>query len=187
MARATPSRRTTPGIMSDLERRLTSVEAKVPRPEAVRSTYDAMPKGLARKDDGTPAYQELTGNGGPYGNLAATDFAISNVVVDATRTYRVFLRSQIAPTGSTSPASGLHLALLVDAVDTNRLVRHRFEGAGGNFEEIINGSCLWFPTSGTKDLTVIVGVAFGAGTPVFTMQAAATATRQFWVEDIGPR
>lgn len=39
MARATPTRQTTPGIMSDLERRVTALESKVPRPEAAQSSY----------------------------------------------------------------------------------------------------------------------------------------------------
>lgn len=179
--------RTMTGQQQDLQRRVASLEAKAIRPEAAQSTYDRLPKGIARKADGTPAVQVLTGNGGPYGNLATTDFVLTDVVVDASRLYRVHIHSQVAPTGSTSPASGLHLALFVDGVDTERLMRKRFEGAGGNFEETCESSVLWQPTSGNKDLTTVVGLAFGAGTPVFTFQASATATREFWVEDVGPR
>jgi hypothetical protein len=122
--------------------------------------------------------QILTSSGSGITASGATDFALDNMVVDSTRLYRAHLKTPWSTTSGGRWLVNLH----VDGTLTDRIGDiNELEG----YDELHEWSTLWTPTSGTKDLTIeVVEVS---GTSTLTFVATATATRQFWVEDIGPR
>lgn len=123
---------------------------------------------------GVVAYQELTTDeSSPHSASAVTDMVLSDVVVSADRVYRVHLQAQWAIVGS----GVWTMDFRVDGVVTNRFATSPTRFIGSSF--------LWFPTTGTKELDVFATEASGTATSQLT--AVASATRQFWVEDIGPR
>ena len=125
------------------------------------------------------ARQTLTGNSSTFTTDATSDFALSGVVVRAERLYKVSLRTQVNLTALGTWNANLH----VDGTLTDRMIAFDQTAAGRTF---FAGGLLWEPTSGTKSLDIRVDEI--AGTADLTFEAAGgTASRQFWVEDIGPR
>jgi len=141
----------------------------------VHST-NALPWGVV----GTPQVQ--TGNSAGFtADDTTADFQLTGIAVSDTRRYVVCLTSdyQITP----NPGRWL-VNLHVGGTLTNRLWDIDHE-AGASNNGWVNARRLWLPSTGTFTLDVGVDEITDGSTLTFT--AAATATRDFWVEDIGPR
>lgn len=134
---------------------------------------DALPWGIV-------AAQTLATNNGPHTTAATTDLTLADVVVDASRLYVVHCQCQI----SFDVAGGdWTFNFHVDGTLTLQLGRVE-EGATG-FQHDNHMAKLWRPSSGTYDLDV--RLVENAGGASVTLNGSATVTRDFWVEDIGPR
>lgn len=128
---------------------------------------------------GIVARQVLTTGSATYSADATTDFVLSNVDVDSTRTYSIHLSS---PGGITATGRWI-LELWVDGVLTSRVYDLDFgTGAHGY---VLDYSTLWEPTTGSKDLEIRANEISGSASIDFP--GDATFPREFWVEDIGPR
>lgn len=129
---------------------------------------------------GSMVRQILTSGSAVYSASGATDFTISNVVVRAERLYRVHFHSafQVLVGGTTRYT----VQLFVDGVDTDRLAD---VSTATSLDSQFDSAILWLPTSGTK--VIEARVVKVAGTGSISFPATATATRQFYVEDAGPR
>jgi len=120
-------------------------------------------------------YQELTANSAAYNATTATDFQLASVVFTANRLYRVTLKSAwVVSAAATYTIEFWAAGAVVDAF-----------GVTDNLRDTLCTSLLYRPTAGTKTLEVRVTQVVAGGSVTFV--AAATQTRQFWVEDIGPR
>lgn len=105
------------------------------------------------------------------------DFTVANARVHSSRVYRVHLHGELMVGGLTGEWG---FNLMANGVNAGRLGS---AGAllGSNIP--VDFSCLWLPASGTYTLTVQAEELSGLA----TVQFAAGASRQFWVEDIGKR
>jgi hypothetical protein len=109
-----------------------------------------------------------------------TDFVLTPVTVDVARAYEVHCHGRL----DFSAVSEWQTNLTVDGATTHRLSQNNI--TGGDSQQMVSGSpVLWLPASGTYTLRVSVTRVSGAGTVTFL--ATATAPRQFYVKDIGPR
>ena len=133
---------------------------------------------------GVVAYQELTGTSSAFSSAAdpgtTTDFALSSVVVDATRLYKVYLHTQFILVNTAD-------WLVNFVVGGTRVGRFHAYNTATALPAMINGVLLWLPSSGTVNLDVRVVDNSGAGGTIQFQAASGTNNRQFWVEDIGPR
>jgi hypothetical protein len=137
---------------------------------------NALPWGVV----GTPQIL-TTGSATFTADDTTADFQLTGIVVSSTRRYVVCLQSDYQILSV--PGRWL-INFHVDGTLTDRIweIDH---ATGGSNNGWVNGRKLWLPSSGTFTLDVGIDEVSGASSLAFA--AAATATRQFWVEDVGPR
>lgn len=114
-----------------------------------------------------------------YTSTTTTDMVLSNFDADSTRSYRIGLSASTYINGSGSWYSFLR-------IDGTRVARLGISnGSSGITETAHAGTYTWEPATGQYDLDI---EAFEvSGTAQFVYAADATYTRQFWIEDVGPR
>lgn len=129
---------------------------------------------------GVIAYQKQTAASSGYTADGTSDFALANVDVDATRLYSVHLST---PYNLTNLARWL-LQVYADGVNVDR-IGDVSNLVASSLDGFIEGSFLWEPDTGQVDLDVRLDEI--SGTATLSFPALTTATRIFWVEDVGPR
>lgn len=132
----------------------------------------------ARGIVGTPYSSTSDDTARTTSGLAAST-AIADVPTDSTRVYKIHFHS-----GWGMIAAGRWLVeVRADGVTVGRV------GDTGDWAAASNGTfhaaLLWYPDTGTPDLTVYQTEVSGSAT--FTLIGASSTPRQLWVEDIGPR
>jgi len=147
--------------LREMERRLAELEAK-PRTGVI-----------ARQ---TP----IATNSASWTISSTTDHAIAGVGADAALRYIVRLHTPWVVTGNVRWIVNFHVeGTLVDRLDDLDCF------TTGTRNGVINAALDWSPASGIYDVDVRVQEAVDGGSVLFP--AAATATRQFWIEAAGPR
>jgi hypothetical protein len=134
---------------------------------------------------GVVAQQVLTSNSASYSADATTDFALANVDVDSTRTYRINFNSIW---GIGSPPGRWILELWIDGTLSARVgdVESAGDGGAGYVDAgTIDFSQLWMPTTGSRDLELRINEISGSSS--FSFPGDATFPRMLWVEDVGAR
>lgn len=127
---------------------------------------------------GVVDYQILTTSNGPHSGTTTTDMALTGVPVDVARAYKVHVHTEWAVTGGVV----WDVEFLVGGVLTNTVATINTAGA---ISDTISASFLWLPATGTPNLAIRATELSGTATLEF--RGSATGTRDFWVEDIGPR
>lgn len=171
-ARADHQHQFTSAVAAALTKTATAAEGVATthaRSDHVHSTA-ALPWGIV-------AYQEIPTDGTAFSVSSTTDFALSNVVVDATRLYAVCVESPY----TMSAAGRWDLNFHVGGTQADRiwLATH-----AANETQWCYGRILWKPASGTVNVDLRLVEASGAATFQFL---AGGFNRRFWIEDIGPR
>jgi hypothetical protein len=164
------------GAPDALERRTSNAEGT--SGSFARADHDHATSALAW---GIMARQTLTTSNGPHSTDATTDFALSSVAVLSTRLYKVVLDTEYAMVG-TEPAEW-SINFHVGGTLTEKLAAIREVAADAR--HTLHIEYLWEPSAAT--VNVDVRVTELSGTTTLAFFGAATNTRQFWIEDIGPR
>lgn len=114
-----------------------------------------------------------------YSVSGNTDMVLTDVPVRADRTYKVVINTQVQVTAAAVWA-------LECRVDGTQIGRFALVNEAFFFGESGNGAVLYKP-SVDDVVTIRAYAAEVTGTASFSLPAAATVPRQFWIEDIGPR
>lgn len=138
------------------------------------------PFGVAWGVVGTPF--ESTSNDTPRTSSATSDMVMTGVPVRSDRLYKVFLHTRWS---ITVDAGHWELNFRVGGVEVDRLANVKTPGTATGEDGTATGAILWKPSTGTVNLDVRCTEVSGAST--LTLVGASTVSRQFWVEDIGPR
>jgi hypothetical protein len=155
-----------PQISDDLTNRIRDMERRLAELEA-------------RARTGVVARQTFGANSSAYGDGATTDFSQS-VSVDETRTYAVCTQAIGVGTAGARWNGFFH----VDGTQSEKM----FDGTvDANGIMTCSGRSLWLPSTVTVTLDIRLVRSAGSGTLTLAAGAPALVTRQFWVEDIGPR
>lgn len=128
---------------------------------------------------GVIARQSLATNNGPHTTSATTDMALNNVSVDSSRLYAVHLQAL----ASISTSADWQVNFHVDGTLAIELGRLHTLGGAGLME--MHLSKLWEPATSTSDLDI--RIVEQSGTSSLSFFGGGTLTRQFWIEDVGPR
>jgi hypothetical protein len=129
---------------------------------------------------GTPFIS--TSNSANYTSNVTTDFACNGVAVDSTRVYRAHINTV---TVANADATWFFYFQVNGAFYARMGVLRIDPGVGVIGTDHMNCSTLWFPSSGTYNLTV--GLQEFSGSATIHFEAAADTPRQFWIEDAGAR
>jgi len=114
----------------------------------------------------------------PFTATGNTDMSVSNVACVDYRVYKIYARRPF----QINPGPGRWLIY----ADTGGAHINRLDDLdSGVVNAVMEGHCLWYPTSGLYTITVNAQEVTGTSTLNFV--ADATATGQLWVEDAGPR
>lgn len=125
---------------------------------------------------GLKVIQSQTAASAAYTANATTDFSLANFDADGTRNYRVNLSTSWYVTGT-----GVWTAYLqIDGTSVARMGH-----ITTNSDDYVSTSWVWQPVTGQYDLTIWLNEE--SGTSSLNFFAAATMSREFWIEDIGPR